>query len=132
MSNRICSGLVACLVLIASGCATQQSSAPSDRNLTVGVVQKEIKVGMNSSDVVEALGSPNMVTTDEQRREVWVDDKISTEYARKSQGAGVNLLILGFGQDKASRSTTQKTLTVVVKFDDKQKVRDFSYHTSKF
>ena len=33
-------------------------------SLSIGKVQKEIKVGMSSADVVGVLGSPNMVTTD--------------------------------------------------------------------
>jgi outer membrane protein assembly factor BamE (lipoprotein component of BamABCDE complex) len=44
--------------------------------LSIGKVQKEIKVGMSSADVVTVLGSPNMVTTDDKRREVWVYDKV--------------------------------------------------------
>ena len=43
---------------------------------TLGQVQREIRIGMPSSDVVAALGSPNMVTTDENRRETWVYDKV--------------------------------------------------------
>ncbi|MHC4388971.1 MAG: hypothetical protein ACYSX1_10225 [Planctomycetota bacterium] len=48
-------------------------------SVTVGTVQREIRVGMSSADVIEALGSPNVVTTDEQRREVWGYDKIATD-----------------------------------------------------
>jgi len=107
------------------------NAAKSDGdNLTVGKVQKEIKVGMSSADVVGVLGSPNMVTTDDKRREVWVYDKVSTEgMAATSQGRG----FLWFPRDaNASVSRTQKTLTIVIKFDEKGMVRDFAYNTSKF
>jgi outer membrane protein assembly factor BamE (lipoprotein component of BamABCDE complex) len=58
-------------------------------NLSIGKVQKEIRVGMSSSDVVSILGSPNMVTTDDKRRESWVYDKVSTEgMASTSKGTG--------------------------------------------
>ena len=46
--------------------------------ITVGKVQREILIGMSSSQVAEILGSPNVVTTDEKRREVWIYDKIAT------------------------------------------------------
>lgn len=46
--------------------------------MTVAKAQTEIKIGMPSSEVVEVLGSPNMVTTDTERRETWVYDKVST------------------------------------------------------
>jgi len=99
-------------------------------NLSIAKVQKEIKVGMSSSDVVSVLGSPNMVTTDDKRRESWVYDKVSTEgMASTSKGTG----FLWFPADRnAAVSRTQKTLTIVIKFDEKGMVRDFAYNTSKF
>lgn len=99
-------------------------------NLSIGKVQKEIRVGMSSSDVVSVLGSPNMVTTDDKRRESWVYDKVSTEaMASTSKGTG----FLWFPADRnAAVSRTQKTLTIVIKFDEKGMVRDFAYNTSKF
>lgn len=87
---------------------------------------------MSTADVVAVLGSPNIVTTDEQRREVWVYDKIATETAYSKSEGGVFLLILGGSSAGGARSTTQKTLTVIVKFDEQARVRDFSYHSSKF
>ena len=63
------------LLLIFFGCTTaaehrQEVRADDKDRLSVGKVQREIKVGMSGAEVVEALGSPNIVTTDEQRREV--------------------------------------------------------------
>ncbi len=99
-------------------------------SLSIGKVQKEIKVGMSSADVVGVLGSPNMVTTDDKRREVWVYDKVSTE-GMASGSAGRSFL--WFPSDRnATVSRTQKTLTIVIKFDEKGMVRDFAYNTSKF
>jgi outer membrane protein assembly factor BamE (lipoprotein component of BamABCDE complex) len=119
----------------------------SDR-LTAGKVQREIKVGMPSADVAEILGSPNMVTTDEKRREVWVYDKIATETVYSTSSGGVSSLILGgagsagllggllgggsANRDAGAASKTQRTLTVIIKFDENQKVRDFSYRQSSF
>ena len=99
-------------------------------SLSIGKVQKEIKVGMSSADVVSALGSPNMVTTDDKRREVWVYDKVSTE-GMASGSAGRSFLWFP-GDRNATVSRTQKTLTIVIKFDEKGMVRDFAYNTSKF
>lgn len=96
--------------------------------LTVGTVQREIRVGMSSAAVAEALGSPNVVTTDEQRREVWVYDKIATDVS--ASGGYWTLLLVG--QSAGSASKSQRTLTIIVKFDEDKKVRDFAYHTSRF
>jgi len=116
--------------------------------LTVGTVQREIVVGMAAADVASVLGSPNIVTTDEQRREVWIYDKFSTEVTYSQSSGGASALILGAGPvgsgglgggvgAGASRGTgasskTQRTLTVIIKFDEDKKVRDFAYHTSSF
>ena len=87
--------------------------------VTVGTVQKEIKLGMSGAEVASVLGSPNIVTTDSERRETWVYDKMSTEVAySKSGGSVVGLIFssagggLGGGYGKAgATSTSQRTLT---------------------
>ncbi len=112
--------------------------------LTVGTVQREIRVGMSGAQVIEALGSPNVISTDEARREVWVYDKISTESVHSNSSGGVAALVLGGGSSvggagigtyrgsAGAESKSQRTLTVIVKFDDAARVRDFAYHTSRF
>jgi outer membrane protein assembly factor BamE (lipoprotein component of BamABCDE complex) len=100
--------------------------------VTVGTVQREIRIGMSGSEVVEALGSPNMVTTDDLRRETWVWDKISTDTIHSSSSGGVTVLLLGVGGGSGVASTSQRTLTVIVKFDQSSRVRDFSYRSSSF
>jgi outer membrane protein assembly factor BamE (lipoprotein component of BamABCDE complex) len=114
-----------------NGCMapSHKADVSSEGNLTVGTVQKEIKKGMSGAEVATTLGSPNIVTTDAQMRETWVYDKITTEVTKSESAAGIPLLIFG---SSGSSSKSQKTLTVVIKFDEKSKVREFAYHTSRF
>lgn len=125
------------LVLLMSGCmtASQHREAVQDNSgdrVTVGNVQREIKLGMSGADVAKVLGSPNIVTTDDERREVWIYDKFSTDTtASESSGYGT-LIILGASSRAGSSSTSQRTLTVIIKFDKEKMVRDFAYHTSRF
>ncbi len=100
--------------------------------LTVGKVQREIKIGMTNADVAQALGSPNIVTTDEQRRESWVYDKVSTNVSYSESGGVQSLLFGSEGRGAGAASRNQKTLTIIIKFDENKKVRDFAYHTSTF
>jgi outer membrane protein assembly factor BamE (lipoprotein component of BamABCDE complex) len=63
------------IVIGSLGCSAEYHAGEVHKGLegdkmTVGTVQREIKVGMSNAAVAEALGSPNVVTTDEQRREV--------------------------------------------------------------
>jgi outer membrane protein assembly factor BamE (lipoprotein component of BamABCDE complex) len=148
--------LLLCLIasMPVAGCSAQRhaedveaANAAANR-LTVGTVQREIRVGMSGAEVASVLGSPNIVTTDEQRREVWVYDRIATTRAYSTSSGGVSALVLGAGPignglggglgnagyraGAGASATTQKTLTVVIKFDGQGLVRDFAYHTSTF
>lgn len=115
-----------------AGCRHPAPAAePTDR-LTVGKVQSEIKIGMDAASVAQILGSPNIVTTDEKRREVWIYDKISTESVDTSNSFGGTLIIIGGQSSQSQRSKTQKTLTIIIKYDEDKKVRDFAYNASQF
>ena len=82
--------------------------------------------------VVPDLGSPNIVTTDEKRREVWIYDKVSTDRVDQEHSVGGTIIILGGHTGSGSSSTTQKTLTIIIKYDEAKKVRDFAYNYSQF
>ena len=119
--------------LIFIGCATtSQQQKEVEEELTVGIVQREIRIGMSAAEVAEVLGSPNIVTTDEERREVWIYDKISSEVAYSERGGYGTLILIGGATSKGEKSTSQKTLTIIIKYDEENKVRDFAYHTSRF
>jgi len=141
------------MAVLAIGCVSVSKHRAAVRDdtsdkLTVGKVQREIRVGMTNAEVVEVLGSPNMVTTDENRREVWVYDKIATEHAYSTTSGGISALILGgfggndgvggggigpsYSKGTGASSTTQRTLTIIIKFDEHNKVRDFAYRQSSF
>ena len=127
-------GLAALIVLGAvTGCMRHpEPPASSAQNLTVGTVQREIRVGMPASEVAAVLGSPNIVTTDAQRREEWIYDKVSTESVQTSNSVGGGILILGGRTAQGQTSRTQRTLTIIIKFDDQNMVRDFAYNYSQF
>lgn len=104
----------------------------SGDRVTVGTVQKEIKVGLSAAEVAAALGSPNIVSTDEERREVWIYDKIASDRVVSQDSGFGSILILGKSGVRGASSSSQRTLTIIIKFDKDNKVRDFSYHTSRF
>jgi len=114
-----------------TGCAAKQAEIEGDR-LTVGKVQGEIRVGLDAASVAEILGSPNIVTTDDQRREVWIYDKVSTDRVDTASGAYGSLVILGASTSSRSSSQRQRTLTIIIKFDEEKKVRDFAYNYTQF
>lgn len=145
--------LLVCAFPVLSGCmmsaAQHADSLPQsrDRSLTVGTVQARISRGMSAAEVAEVLGSPNIVTKDSGGDETWVYDKIATEASYSTDqgssvglggaGGGTSTLLLGglfgsYSRAAGASATTQRTLTVVIKFDRLSKVKDFSYHATKF
>lgn len=118
-----------------NGCMTHPTNNDENgnaTNLTVGKVQGEIKEGMPASDVAIILGSPNIVTTDEQRREVWIYDKVSSNRVDTRNSVGGSIIIFGGSSRQAESTSTQKTLTIVIKYDEQKKVRDFAYNYTQF
>jgi len=110
--------------------ANLQSSR--EREMTVGLVQKELRQGMSQGDIATALGSPNIVTKDESGTQTWIYDKIASEVSYSQDAGGIWLILGGYEKRAGASSSTQKTLTVVIKFDDKELVDKVSYHSSKF
>src|SRR6185295_6414345 len=102
-------GLCVSVIIVGCGAGGGTAQIKEDR-LTVGKVQGEIKVGMPASQVAELLGSPNIVTTDDKRREVWIYDKVSTDRVdvANSSFAGI-ILIMGTKSSESSSSTRQRT-----------------------
>jgi outer membrane protein assembly factor BamE (lipoprotein component of BamABCDE complex) len=136
------------LAVLLTGCETAGSHRKalddsSEQKITLGVAQKEIKVGMSQGDVAKALGSPNMVTKDKDSIETWIYDKVSTDYAYSTSSGGLSSLILGFGSGVAgglgggvsknagAASRTQRTLTIIIKFN-KAEVSEFTYNATSF
>lgn len=119
-----------------------------EQEMTLGNVQRQIKIGTSQDEVALALGSPNIVTRDSGGKDTWIYDKVASITSYDSSGFGVGALgggggaggsgfgggILGIGYNKNKNNvqTTQKTLTVVIKFDKNYKVESFTYHMSKF
>ncbi|GAB4389089.1 MAG: hypothetical protein Kow0025_12260 [Thermodesulfovibrionales bacterium] len=152
MNIRMTLAVISAVALL-SGCMSASQHAAEVRRgtegdrLTVGKVQREIRTGMSGAEVAEVLGSPNIVSTDEQGREVWIYDKIATDRVYSQSSGGVSALILGGAGDggfiggagsagysgsSGAVSTSQRTLTIIIKFDKERRVRDFAYHSSSF
>lgn len=124
--------------------------------VTLGKVQQYLNIGSSGADVAQLLGSPNIVTTDDKRREVWIYDVISTEtvYSGSSHAYGdsemskkISYSLTNIGSDMLGRvgakasgtntstgavRTSQRNLNVIVKFDKDGKVRDYAYHLMRF
>jgi outer membrane protein assembly factor BamE (lipoprotein component of BamABCDE complex) len=115
--------LVICIFFILTGCAPQAlipARQTETRKITLGDVQSKIKIGVTNSDVVNSLGSPNIVTTNRDGTETWVYDKFITE----SEYAG--------GFMSSTSASSSRTLLVILKFDKNQIVEKVDYRQTSY
>lgn len=132
MKNAIIVSFMLLFIVQLSGCKTasehrvEVEDSINDK-VTVGNVQREVKVGMSSAKIIEILGSPNIVSTDSERREVWIYDKLQTTVTHSASRSE-----FWYPSPAGAISQNQKTLTVIIKFDKEKRVRDFSYRQSSF
>ncbi len=136
--------LVLAMAVAGSAGAEGVKRGPDDREFTLGLVQKEVRTGMSQADVAASIGSPNILTRDSQGREAWVYDKIATEAQTRSSGfgggggglgaPGTSLLlgVLSGHVRNQKSSSTQRTLTVVIRFGADARVESFSFHATRF
>ena len=129
-------------------CQIQLTTPVKEQQMTLGIVQRDIKIGTSQADVAMALGSPNIVTQDADGKETWIYDKVSsiTSYGSSGFGVGIGgvgggigsdgfgggLANIGYNKRGGTVQSVQKTLTVVLKFDENHNVASFSYHMSSF
>jgi len=111
----------------------------AEQQLTLGAVQRDIHIGMSGAEVAAVLGSPNIVSTDELRNEVWIYDKFATERVQVEEPGTMaflqhlaNVEGLTDNSRRQTESSSQRTLTVIIKFDEYGAVRDYAYHVSRF
>ena len=162
-----------CTLLVFTGCENIQGPTVPQSNLTPGKVQQNVSKGMSSTEVVKALGTPNIITKDKTGKTSWVYDKVSTYHSKTNGGlnyvrmnendfvvtggilgaagavaAGIaeSNFLLGVGataavigaityastNDDYEYKTEQKTLTIVLDFNENEKLENFSYMYSSF
>jgi outer membrane protein assembly factor BamE (lipoprotein component of BamABCDE complex) len=121
-------------IALITGCSNppQQTS----NKLTLGLVQSSVTKGANQVEITRVLGAPNIISKDKQGNETWVYDRISRE--RKSNSmAGFGFGAIGTwlgagGGSRASDTSSSKSLTVIITFDDNKNVLDYAYQGLEF
>lgn len=158
-----------CALFIFTGCEKIQGPTVPESKLTAGKVQQNISKGMYSTDVIKALGSPNIITKDRVGKTTWVYDRVSTYHSKTNGGlnfvrmnandfiisggilagtaqivssggasnflisaAALGLVTLFSTNDDYEYKTEQKTITIILDFDENERLQNFSYMYSSF
>ena len=125
---------IALFTILVLGCAANNSEV---NRLTLGTVQKTVYKGANQTEIMEALGAPNIITNNSSGKEVWTYDRISKE-VQSSSGVVITwwnpiTWITGIFSGSSSRSSsTSKSITVLITFDNNKLVSGFKYQRLEF
>jgi outer membrane protein assembly factor BamE (lipoprotein component of BamABCDE complex) len=115
--------LIISMVIVSGACsplATIPARKVEAERLSLGFVQSKIRKGSSGDEVVQILGTPNIVTSNEEGAETWIYDKASSEEEKTS-------LFSSEVRVKSSRS-----MIVVIKFDGDKKVVDVQYRQTSY
>jgi uncharacterized protein YcfL len=119
------------LVLIA-GCASfpKVNESAQQSNLTHGNVKSQITKGQTTqAEILQIFGAPNITTKNKSQQEVWNYHKISYE----SFGAQKDDIYFFLqGGSRAFSSTTSRSFDLIITFDDKDIVTDYSVISAQF
>ena len=113
-------------LLLIAGCSNPPQN--ESNRITLGKVQGVVKTGANQTDIILALGAPNIISKDRQGRETWTYDRISQD--SDAQSSGFYFFI--FGSSRSSSSKSSKSLTAIITFDDNKSVVDFAYQSLEY
>lgn len=139
-------GLTISLLLAATSASAKEKPQPSAPNmLTTGMVNLTLRVGETTqAQIIETFGAPNITTLDATGSEMWVYDRQATVSSDSSGGFSIGLGLgggggdvvgaggLGFGSRKSKSETTQRSMTLIIKFDNRKIVSDFKSRSSSF
>ena len=75
---------------------------------------------VSGDTVIQALGTPNVITSNSDNTETWVYDKVLTE----KEGA--------IGQNTAVQTQSSRTMMIVIKFNNKHSVENIIYRQTSY
>ena len=113
-------GMTGCVINAPVPLATIPARQVETQKITLGSVQRNVKKGASSADVVEALSSPNIVTTNNDGTETWVYDKSFSE--RES----------AFNSNTSVAVSSTRNMIVVIKFDKNHIVENVQYRQTSY
>jgi outer membrane protein assembly factor BamE (lipoprotein component of BamABCDE complex) len=116
-----------------SACAQTAPVTTRNSELTHGNVQMNLQVGATSqTDVLEAFGAPNITSVDGSGQEVWTYQRHATVSQSSSSSNYWTIVLAGGGSRASGFEQTQRTMTLIIKFDDGGIVSDFRSRSSNF
>lgn len=134
MKTRIFS-ITACVILLAA-CASPPKESVANNNLTAGQVSLTLKKNVTTQQqVIDAFGSPNLVTQSADGEDVWTYQRHATVSNASSSGFSATIILLSGGNSSSGFEQSSRTITLIIKFKEINGVKtvvDFSSRSSSF
>lgn len=116
------------ILMVNFGCATNPQPVQKS-NLTSGTVKKSVVKGKTTqAEIVQLLGSPNIISKNSKGNEVWTYSKQSFD---SKSGSSYGTLLL-FGGNSAFSSASSSSFDLIIVFDKNEVVQDYSMVASQF
>lgn len=125
--------------------APSASAKDAANTLTHGMAQMTLHVGKTSQyEVLETFGGPNVTTLDGDSLEVWIYDRHATVSMSKDSSFSIGMLVgavsggagggagLGFGSSKSKKTTSNRSMILILKFGPDKRLVDFKSRSSSF
>jgi hypothetical protein len=124
--------------LMVAGCAVPvQNTEPTEKNrLTTGQVQLTLKKNETTqTEVLEAFGAPNLVTTNSDGEEVWTYQRAATVTSGSSSSSYGTVILFGGSTRTSGLEQSSRTMTLIIKFKElngAKRVVSFDSRSSSF
>lgn len=121
-------------VLVLSACMeTPQPLTQRNSQLTQGNVQMNLIVGQTTkAEVLEKFGGPNITARDGSGREVWTYQRAAQVSQSSSKSGYWTIILAGQSSRSSGFESSSSMITLIIKFDQNDVVKDFRSRTSKF
>jgi outer membrane protein assembly factor BamE (lipoprotein component of BamABCDE complex) len=118
-----------------TGCVQTQTKPVTTRNseLTHGNVQMNIKKGETTqTQILETFGAPNITSIDASGQEVWTYQRMASVAQASSSSNYWTVILAGGSNTAAGFEQSQRTMTLIIKFNEQKVVSDFRSRSSEF
>ncbi len=113
--------------LLLAGCGGREPLRPDP--VSSGMAKKNIVKGTTTqAEIIEWFGSPNVTTRNKSGEEVWTYDRVGHE----AKGEKSFLFLFLYGSESYSSSSGTRSLTLIITFDDKDVVREYTVRQAQF
>ena len=135
MLSKIAPAVGFAAMLTIAACVPTETKPVTTRNseLTHGNVQLNLKIGETTqTQVLETFGAPNITSIDGSGQEVWTYQRHATVSQSSASSNYWTIILVGGSSGAAGFEETQRTMTLMIKFDSKKVVSDFRSRSSEF